>query len=867
MELSSSIPQSEIHNPQFLGPTEQPPLHLIPVAAVRGAAGTPHRPHQREGNGEEDQVGRQHREERRHDQPVPQFFAADQPDVVNREHREARADDQADATARKPHRERHAEQREDHAGGRDRELFLNLDLVDGGALPRGPKPLLVGRNGRRRGLLGGEGSTGGGRRPRRRAAHGCLRVRAVRKQEPLDGRGEAAVRAHALRACRGGDERGRGRGRALHAAAQLGPHRVLRLLLHPLHVLPGAGDHVLHGADRHFAVAPIVVVLGLLECVPDTGYLDPVDDEKRAIELVRRGAFHFVPLAVAQRQVQVGAAGGKSHSTRIGADDPAPLGVLQVENRHLIQRVGGVVDPGGAQEELARHDLVDHLFFQLKRRLLPLDVDEERPQLVIGARQDLVIPDERDQRHEQRPTDHGAQQLADADPARAHCRDLVVGGEVAERVQHGHQHGHRQRHRDDEGNRERERLEDHRPRQPLADEVAELFGDLIDEHRECERRERVAERRDVLPQDVTAEDAHGWSRHYIRNPKSLQGMRRLAQLVGLVVSLVVPRVHAQAPASTFGVPPLVPPRNAALLPGGRLGARVPPALVARAWVQAVQARRLPLWAEVAPAMAAAPATPIPPPPPPVTFEGVTPGRAVLGYADIGMQLNLRFELKADQFRNLSCTSQERLLALSGCSGGFPTITPNPQYSIRTAGVVGQRLHLDVDFDSEREFDANNNLHVWYEGLEDEILRRVEAGNVTFQAPPSRFIPAAVPANNFGVQAIAQLGAVEFRGILAQQKGNVVKDRFYSVGDVTRQPIDREARDLDYEPGRFFFVIAPAALPGYPAIDILELDQTARPDSLTVGALRVFRRRAIAPGSPRNQNVGGGRAGGCGAGGA
>src|SRR3989475_5428141 len=57
--------------------------------------------------------------------------------------------------------------------------------------------------------------------------------------------------------------------------------------------------------------------------------------------------------------------------------------------------------------------------------------------------------------------------------------------------------------------------------------------------------------------------------------------------------------------------------------------------------------------------------------------------------------------------------------------------------------------------------------------------------------------AAIPANNFGVQAIAQFGALELRGIYAQQKGNVVTDRVYTIGDVTTQPIDREARDLDY----------------------------------------------------------------------
>src|SRR5204863_721494 len=99
------------------------------------------------------------------------------------------------------------------------------------------------------------------------------------------------------------------------------------------------------------------------------------------------------------------------------------------------------------------------------------------------------------------------------------------------------------------------------------------------------------------------------------------------------------------------------------------------------------------------------------------------------------------------------------------------------------------------------------------------------------------------------------------------QGNIVKDRFYTLGDVTSQPLDREARDLDYEAGRFFFVIDPAALPGYPAIDILQLNQVPIPipDSLTVGALRVYRRRANAPTSNGNQNAGGVRAVACGPG--
>jgi len=345
-------------------------------------------------------------------------------------------------------------------------------------------------------------------------------------------------------------------------------------------------------------------------------------------------------------------------------------------------------------------------------------------------------------------------------------------------------------------------------------------------------------------------------------------MRRLAQVGFLALTLVVPQVHAQdagvrPPIYSFGAPPLVPPRHPALAPGGRLGARVPPALVATAWAEAVLAQRRPTVGPAAPSPPVALAPPAVAETPP-SYE--LANRGLLGpYADLGMQLNLRFELKADQFRNLRCSSEERLLAISGCNAGFPTISPNPQYAIRTNGVVGQRLHINVDFDSQREFDANNNLQVWYEGLEDEILRRVEAGNVTFQAPSSRFISAAIPANNFGVQAIAQVGPLELRGIFAQQKGNVVKDRFYTVGEITSQPIDREARDLDYEPGRFFFVIDPAAVTGYPALDILALAQTPRPEALTVGNLRVYRRRVIAPGSSDNQNAGGLRAVACGVG--
>ena len=349
-------------------------------------------------------------------------------------------------------------------------------------------------------------------------------------------------------------------------------------------------------------------------------------------------------------------------------------------------------------------------------------------------------------------------------------------------------------------------------------------------------------------------------------------MRRSTLAGLLALPLVVPHAHAQdrAPApqfvASFHAAPIEAPITPALAPGGRLGERASPELVAAAWEAELRAS-LPLPIGVLasaavlaalPERAAAESTATPPPPPHPT--------GLLGpYADIGMQLNLRFELKADQFRNLRCSPLDELQALSGCSPGFPTITPTPQYAIRTGGTVAQRLHVNVDFDSQREFDANNNIQVWYEGLEDEVLRRVEAGNVTFQMPRSRFISAAIPANNFGVQAIAQIGPLELRGIYAEQKGSVVQDRTFTVGQTTSEPIDRIARDAEYEPGRFFFTVDPALLPGYPAVDILNLDPAALPMNARVGSLRVYRLRAVSPTSVANQNIGGVRAVACGAG--
>jgi hypothetical protein len=271
-----------------------------------------------------------------------------------------------------------------------------------------------------------------------------------------------------------------------------------------------------------------------------------------------------------------------------------------------------------------------------------------------------------------------------------------------------------------------------------------------------------------------------------------------------------------------------------LLGAGRLvSPRPDPERLARGWADSVRrqlaARQLARWREPVTRKDSALIAVAPPAPtealpeaPPIV-EAAPPQPTILQrYADLGILLNARFELRMDRLKNLRCQPSETNLLSSGCNAAISPPRLDPQFNIRTGGIVGQRLHLNVDYNSQREFDASNNIQVYYQGLEDEVLRRVEVGNVTFRAPTSRFITGGIPANNFGVQAEAQVGPVNVSGIFAQQKGNVVRGRTFTIGQQTLQPIDREVVDRDYEPQRFFFVVDPATLPGYPAVDVLNL---------------------------------------------
>jgi hypothetical protein len=338
-------------------------------------------------------------------------------------------------------------------------------------------------------------------------------------------------------------------------------------------------------------------------------------------------------------------------------------------------------------------------------------------------------------------------------------------------------------------------------------------------------------------------------------------------LVALGCLLWLPRVlYAQADTTEpglrlrFAYPPLALQQPAALRAPWMGGVRLAPAARVAAFDSTVRAMLTADRADRVLALRLRNIYGIVEEPPEELGEQQPRRRNLLGlptkYADLTLDGQARLEIRTDRLREERCTPALSLDPNSGCRGNFKAPSLDNQVNIVSTGLLGQRVHVNVDFDTERDYSSNNNVQIYYEGLQDEIVRRIDVGTVVFQPPPSRFITAAVPANNFGVNATFEVGPVQLQTLAATQKGSVVSERTYTVGQTTSQEQDRQVRDLDFESGRFFWIVDPDSLPGFPALDILNLTPGALAPTYRPSQVRIYRYRAANSKSGLNPNLGG-----------
>lgn len=210
-------------------------------------------------------------------------------------------------------------------------------------------------------------------------------------------------------------------------------------------------------------------------------------------------------------------------------------------------------------------------------------------------------------------------------------------------------------------------------------------------------------------------------------------------------------------------------------------------------------------------------------------------RFVTEFADMAMRVRSRMELGGDWARFEPCDARFK----ESCTPTLvPQLSPDFLFGVQLDGTIAERIRVDVDFDQAREFDAANRINIAYEGGEDDILERLDVGDVTFRLPRSRFLTEGLPSGNFGFQAEGQLGPVDFQTVWAQQRGDLNSRSFRLTGVGDQRGFVQEDTlvldDADYAQGQFFFLFDPEGLERFPHVDALSLDPASAPPDVAPG---------------------------------
>lgn len=104
-------------------------------------------------------------------------------------------------------------------------------------------------------------------------------------------------------------------------------------------------------------------------------------------------------------------------------------------------------------------------------------------------------------------------------------------------------------------------------------------------------------------------------------------------------------------------------------------------------------------------------------------------------------------------------------------GSSTTFKMQQTQRFSVTGKIGEKVTVNVDQDSERAFDFDNNVRLVYEGFEDEILRRFEAGNISLSLPGTRYVTfSGKNSGLFGLKSELVLGNLNLVTIASQEKG-------------------------------------------------------------------------------------------------
>lgn len=131
------------------------------------------------------------------------------------------------------------------------------------------------------------------------------------------------------------------------------------------------------------------------------------------------------------------------------------------------------------------------------------------------------------------------------------------------------------------------------------------------------------------------------------------------------------------------------------------------------------------------------------------------------------------------------------------NGGFEF---DQQINMSVVGKVGEKLAVSATFDNNNSFDFQNNMKVEYTGFKEDILKKLEIGNVSLPLNNTLIQGAQ---NLFGIKAQMQFGKLFVTSIASTQRGKV--ESINIPGGSNGQGREFQFVASEYDESRHFFL--------------------------------------------------------------
>ncbi len=137
-------------------------------------------------------------------------------------------------------------------------------------------------------------------------------------------------------------------------------------------------------------------------------------------------------------------------------------------------------------------------------------------------------------------------------------------------------------------------------------------------------------------------------------------------------------------------------------------------------------------------------------------------------------------------------------ALSEKNRRNPSFLFKEKIQMNVTGSIGDKMQVGINYNTESSFDFENKTKLEYTGKEDEIIKKIEAGNVTFSLPGTLITGSQ---SLFGLKTDLQFGKLFVSSVISHQKGQSQVIEVKGGAQVSEFEIDA----IDYDANRHFFL--------------------------------------------------------------